>query len=194
DGSLNNAVLANELGVDFLLDHSISDNSIALLGEGFWDDNITAFILDENLTIKTSSEVGRDAIWGSIVMLGDSSACVSFAKDYTGSVTHSIGLVSVTEEEWAYEETAEYAFYFPISLKADDKHCYLSTVESVATPITSYTYRYDEMGKLVDRIVLKDFWAAGIELSGSNIYSGGITGEYFGVDGTAATIVKHKMR
>jgi len=194
DGSLNNSVLANELGVDFFLDHSISENSIALLGEGFWEDNIIAFILDENLTIKTSSEVGKDVIWGSIVMLGDSSACVSFTKGYTGSVTHSIGLVSATEEEWAYEKTAEYAFYSPISLKADDQHCYLSTIESVATPITSYTYRYNEMGKLVDTIRLKDFFLFAIELSGSNIYSGGITGEYFGVDGTVATIVKHKIK
>ncbi len=99
---------------------------------------------------------------------------MSFAKGYTGSVTHSIGLVSATEEAWDHEETAEYALYSPISLKADDKHCYLSTVESVATPLTSYTYRYNEIGKLVDTIALKDFGLAAIELSGSELYSGGI--------------------
>ena len=199
DGSLNNSVSAIELGVDFFLDHSIGVNNIALLGEetsdGEIDGNTIAFILNADLVVENHSELGRSIDWGGIAMLGDSSACVGFVTGYTGNVTHAMGLISATEEEWAFEETAEYAFYSPVSLKADDQHCYLSTMESIVSPtLTSYTYRYDALGKLVDTITLKDFGLAAIELNGSDVYSGGITGNYDGIDGTTATIVKHKIR
>ena len=151
--------------------------------------------MNADLVVENHSELGRSIDWGGIAMLGDSSACVGFVTGYTGNVTHAMGLISATEEEWAFEETAEYAFYSPVSLKADDQHCYLSTMESLVSPtLTSYTYRYDALGKLVDTITLKDFGLAAIELNGSDVYSGGITGNYDGIDGTTATIVKHKIR
>ncbi|OUR91185.1 hypothetical protein A9Q81_18095 [Gammaproteobacteria bacterium 42_54_T18] len=199
DGSLNNSVSATELGVDFFLDHSIGVNNIALLGEevsvGGVDGNTIAFILNADLVVENHSEIGRSVDWGGIAMLDDSSACVSFVTGYTGSVTHAVGLISATEEEWAYEETAEYAFYSPVSLKAEGQHCYLSTTESLVSPaLATYTYRYDALGNLVDTISLKDFGLSAIELNGSDIYSGGITGDYDGIEGTIATIVKHKLR
>ncbi|OUS25845.1 hypothetical protein A9Q99_20540 [Gammaproteobacteria bacterium 45_16_T64] len=199
DGSLNDSISAIELGVDFFLDHSISEHNIALLGTESSVDGINgntiAFILNAELAVIDSAEIGKPIDSGSIAMLGESSACVSFVTGYTGSVTQALAMISMTEEEWGFETTAEYAFYSPVSLKTDDKHCYLSTSESLISPtLTSYTYRYDVTGKLVDTIALEDFGLAAIELSGSDVYSGGITGNYDGIEGTTATIVKHKIR
>ena len=107
-----------------------------------------------------------------------------------GTFSLEAGIINLNELQ-----IEEDYYFIPVDLETDGNDCYFASSRSASNQsVNSFIEVFDREASLQATIKIDDFLGSAMEINGPNSYTAGITGPYDGIQGTFATLFKHKTQ
>lgn len=145
---------------------------------------------------STDVTLSENANFALLAARADGGFCFALSEENTRIVTGSIN--QDLDLQWKKVHTIDAASPYPAELskiKSDGNYCYSQYVESHAVDrITSVVLiEHQDTAKEKAKLEVDHFFASDFAIQGDYVYQSGITGSYTENEGTAATLIKHRV-
>ncbi|MDX1694999.1 MAG: hypothetical protein R3208_14635, partial [Ketobacteraceae bacterium] len=186
DGTLLRELQAVELGLARF--DSLKDNGEKAVTLGSTNNQLSAFLLDENLNYQPI--LSFDSASGGIVSINNNAFICLAVLDGEQLNVHTIH----GAESNLFSATISDTLTEPVAINTNNRNeCYVSLFEQTER-VYLRTRVINQKGRLKDTITINDFAAEAVMVNDRIVYSAGITGSYETTEGTRGTLFKHQVR
>lgn len=196
NGDLSLSVSAEGIGFDRFADFDIRNGQLGIIGQ--FEASPKVALLDSDLNLLRAADFATDLPGHRVAMFDANSFCFSINRydegvkqiRTIGTFSLEAGIINLNELQ-----IEEDYYFIPVDLETDGNDCYFASSRSASNQsVNSFIEVFDREASLQATIKIDDFLGSAMEINGPNSYTAGITGPYDGIQGTFATLFKHKTQ